>query len=66
MKTIIEKMQETKIMLRIRATPCVIQIHEISKMVIHHLWPSPQDKNQCQDLERTLRHSSKMVNRHLW
>jgi len=40
-------MQETKIMLGITITPCAIQIHEISKMVIHHLWPSPQDKNQC-------------------
>jgi len=34
-------------MLGIRTTPCAIQIHEISKMVICQLWPSPQDKNQC-------------------
>jgi len=39
-------MQETKIMIGIRTTPCTTQIHEVRKMVIHHLWPSPQDKKQ--------------------
>jgi len=33
----LKKLQETKIMLGIRRTPCVTQIHEISKMMIHHL-----------------------------
>jgi len=26
---------------------CATQIHEINKMMIRHLWLSPQDKNQC-------------------
>jgi len=34
-----------KEMLGIRTTPCVTKIHQISKMVIRHLWHSP--KNQC-------------------
>jgi len=40
----LKKMKEIKIMLEIITTPYATQIYEISKMVIHNLWPSSQDK----------------------
>jgi len=48
--------RKKKIILGIKTTPYTTKIHEISKMVIRHLLPNPQDKNQCWELERTLRH----------
>ena len=36
----LKKIQETKIILGIKTTPCVTQIHEVSKMTIRHLGPS--------------------------